>query len=271
MKILTLGAGNMAQALLSSMKEGISSIHTFTPTGVRAKKLADLTEGIALKDLSETPRDIDVLLLAFKPQHFTEAVSNFLKASNWNEWEKKPLVVSMLAGTPLNVLKDAFQYDLVVRIMPNTPSKVGKGITLILPSPEVSKNQVKNLEDLFELAGPVYSCRSEDQMDAMTAVTGSGPAYIFEFTRILAEFLREQGVEPEKAHDLSVSLMVGSSKLMEESNISLEELRNNVTSKNGVTFAALESFKESDFSGIIKKALELNVKRSLELRDLANN
>ncbi len=268
-KVLSLGAGNMAEALLFPMKGAFQEFHAFTPTGKRAKSLAQSMDGQSIDSLSMVPRDIDILFLAFKPQHYQDAVSDFLSASDWANWDKKPIIVSMLAGTPISVLEKYFGHKRVLRIMPNTPAKIGMGITLLLPGDDLGTEEISLLENLFEMAGPIYSCRDEDQFDALTAVTGSGPAYVFEFSRILESFLQEKGVEEKKARELAVSLLVGSSNLMQESSLPLEELRNNVTSKNGVTFAALESLKENDFGGSIKQALEKNIERSFELREVA--
>lgn len=271
-QLLTLGAGNMASALMGPMAGNLDEFIAYTPSGTKAKKLASLMGGRWISDLKDMEAislegfKPDFLFLSFKPQQFEVATEEFLRLSLWNDWVKETTVVSMLAGTPLEVLEQRFETKRVVRIMPNTPALVGKGITLICPGEGVNDDSLKHLKLLLKQAGPVFQCKSEDQLDIVTSVTGSGPAYVFEVTRILQNFLIDKGLTTKESRELAINLVYGSAELMESQDTELETLRNNVTSKKGVTEAALNSLKESHLEDIFRKALEKNIERSFELR-----
>ncbi len=268
-RILTLGAGNMASALLLGMKDKISSFYAFTPSVTKARELSEKMEGKLIEDLKDSPKGLDFIFLAFKPQQFEKASASFKESVNWEELESKPVIVSMLAGTPLAVLKESFSSDRIVRIMPNTPSLVGKAMILVLFGKGVSEEEKERLSEMFSQAGKYYICENEDQFDAATAVTGSGPAYIFEFARQMALYLEEKGLEKKASATLVKQLFTGSSLLMENEDQDFETLRNKVTSKKGVTYEALETFKRGDWQGMTLSALENNFQRSLELRKIA--
>lgn len=270
--LFTMGAGNMAQALIEPMTGQVDDFYAFTPSVTKAKILAKKMGGVALESLAELKNTAmadegpDFLFLAFKPQQFHQATADFLEQGFWQNWSKKTTIVSMLAGTPLEVLSKKFQSDQIVRIMPNTPALVGKGITLVLGHSMVDKSSLSKLKSLLREAGPTFECADEEQLDQVTSVTGSGPAYVFEFTRILQENLMQWNIGAKEARQLAVNLVAGSAELMMAQDTELETLRNNVTSKRGVTEAALNKMKELDLEGLMEKALEKNIERSFELR-----
>ncbi len=269
-RLLTLGAGNMARALLTPMRSGLDELLAYTPSHTSAEALAKDLKGRALT--LEEMREIEppeFLFLSFKPQFFKDAVGAFKDSVDWSKWSEKTTVVSLLAGTPLEVLNRELPGEKIVRIMPNTPSMVGQGITLVCAKESMKGGHASSLDQLISLlkeAGVVFNCRDEDQLDAITAVTGSGPAYVFEFARILQDFLKNKGVSDKDARLLSVSLLQGASEMMAGNKEDLVELREKVTSKKGVTLAALESLNESGLEVIMNKALENNISRSKELR-----
>lgn len=271
--LLTLGAGNMARALLSPMRSSLKDFYTYTPTHVRAVELAKNLKGKALTleecaDLSAP----DFLFLSFKPQVYKEASRDFISAIPWDKWKEKTVIVSMLAGTPIEVISKDWRTEKVIRIMPNTPAMVGEGITLLCGSSfmmDKGIGQLKLLESLLKSAGRVYICKDEDQLNDLTAVTGSGPAYIFEITRIFQDFLLSKGVDEKNARRLAVGLLKGSSEMMDQSLLDLNTLRENVTSKKGVTLAALESLWDDKIEDVFIKALDKNISRSQELRNEA--
>jgi pyrroline-5-carboxylate reductase len=269
-RLLTLGAGNMARALLTPMRGALDGLMAYTPSHTSAQSLAKDLKGqaITLEEMKgiEPP---DFLFLSFKPQFFKDAVKSFKEEVNWSQWSSHTTVVSLLAGTPLEVLKRELPSEKIVRIMPNTPAMVGQGITLVCADTvmkEKHKPILENLLSLLKEAGVVFNCRDEDQFDAITAVTGSGPAYVFEFARILQDFLKVKGVSEKEARLLSVTLLQGASEMMAANKEDLVSLRDKVTSKKGVTLAALESLKEGQFESLVQKALEKNISRSVELR-----
>jgi pyrroline-5-carboxylate reductase len=272
LQLLTIGAGNMASALLRPMAGNLDEFAAYTPSGTKAKKLASLMGGrwvSSFEDLNNGDlKDFipSYLFLAFKPQQFDVASKEIITQPFWDRFKEHTVVVSMLAGTPLEVLSKRFATEKVVRIMPNTPAVVGKGITLVCPGDKVGNESLEGLKFLLEQAGPTFLCKDEEQLDSVTSITGSGPAYVFEVTRIFQDFLTSKGLTKKEARELAVGLLVGASELMESEDTDLELLRNNVTSKKGVTEAALNSLKEANLESIFNTALEKNIERSFELR-----
>lgn len=268
--ILVLGAGNMASALLSPLKGSGHKFYVYTPSGVSAKKLADGLMGEWLESLSLIKTKeiaIDFIILGFKPQGFNEASDQFLKETEFSN--PKATVISMLAGTPLEILSKKFQRDNVVRIMPNTPSLFGLGATLVTFGAGVDEKGTSEVENLFKKSGILHRCVDENELDTVTAITGSGPAYIFEFARIMMDYLTVKGLSEEDAKKLVGQLFLGASEMLSNSEDSFEVLRNKVTSPKGVTYEALETFKNHGLEGIFEKAFDNNIKRSLELRQEA--
>lgn len=251
-KLITFGAGNMAQALIPPLAK-FYKIYSYTPTGTRAKILASLTDGEVIEDFSNL--SADVYFISCKPQQFSE-LSEKLKG----KLNKEALVVSLLAGTTLKTLKDKLDHDHVLRLMPNTPSQFGHGVTLYFSDESFEEfiTQMKSSNLMVQMT-------SEDQLDKVTAVTGSGPAYIFEFGRILFESLVEMDISKSDAKKMVAELFLGSSTMMTKREDDFESLREQVTSKGGVTYEALKVFQQAGLSDMIKSALKANYDRSQEL------
>lgn len=273
LSLASVGAGNMAQALLGPLAKKVNKFFVYSPTGRSAKVFSDTFGGIQKISLDSEILDCDFLFLAFKPQQYVDAVEDIKTSLKWGERDNYPTIVSMLAGTPLGVLKDSFPGTEVIRIMPNTPALVGKGVTLICPEKGIpaDSHTIKSLSELFGRSGLVHLCKDEEELDQITAVTGSGPAYVFEFARIMQEYLTNKGIGVEDSRSLAVALLEGSAQLMASSQEPLAELRNKVTSKKGVTEAALNSMATDDLTNLVHKALDKNVERSKELRQDALN
>lgn len=264
----------MASSLLSPLKESEVEFTIYTPTGTRAKLLAKEVDGKWAESLSQIAKLLeqdedyfDMIFLGFKPQVFHKASESFIKKTGLKS--DKTTIVSMLAGLPLETLKKKFNTKNVYRIMPNTPCMFGEGITLGLSAEGVPLERRKALKQLLENSSTFYSCSSEDQFDQLTAITGSGPAYIFEFAIIMRKWLQNAGVNEKDSDLLIKKLFKGSGEMMDKSELDIEALRNNVTSPGGVTFEALKTFKEGHLAEIFNLAFQNNFSRSLELREEA--
>ncbi len=264
MNLLCLGAGNMASALLGPIVSDFQSFYVYSP-GKSAAVFAQKFGAEVLEDLESLESDLDILVLAFKPQVFDEAVDSFLARNSSSL--KNTLIVSMLAGTAIDTISRKFQSGNIVRIMPNTPSMVGHGVTLLLAKSEAKDSGVEKFKEILSKTGKVLKASTEDQFDQWTATTGSGPAYLFEIARILQNILIGQDMRPEDARIAIEELFLGSSLMMKESDLALEDLRANVTSKKGVTYEALEVFKKKNIEAIISSAIEANIARSTELKN----
>lgn len=256
MKFGFFGCGNMGRAIAEGIRKNDSQaqLYFYTPTQTKAEILAGELKGQHVKVLSEMPKDLDWYVLAFKPQSLNDFQFTFFK-------EQK--VLSILAGTSLETLKKKCQTNDVSRLMPNTPSGLGAGANLLF-APE----HALELEKILTPLGKVFTVSSEDELDLLTPFTGSGPALVFEFARIFEEALNEMSPHPA-AREMIAQTFLGSSKLMMEAsrtNTSFEVLREQVTSKKGVTFEALKIMEKEQLPDIMKKAFKAAHARTLELK-----
>lgn len=260
MQLLTFGAGNMASALITPMADSFYdlTVTAYTPSKTRALALAEKTKGKVLDSLDSIPSS-DFYFLSCKPQQIEDLAGQIR-----GKLDSNGIVVSLLAGTTIKKLSELLDHQKIIRVMPNTPSLVGEGVSLVVAE-GLDDSELGKVKELLGAAGDVFEMESEDQLDRVTGYTGSGPAYLFEWARIFIQDLEKQGIAPQEAKQMIVDLFYGASKMMKESELSPEELRNNVTSKKGVTYEALEVFKAGDLQGLTNKALEAAYKRSKEL------
>lgn len=260
--IVLAGAGKMGGAMLSGwLAQGLDPKHMI----VIEPHPSDETRGFAAKGIKLNPgtKDIgaaDVLVVAVKPQMFREAgpqLKSLVGATT--------LVVSIMAGTTLAVLKEIYG-GVAVRAMPNTPAAIGRGITVAVAGAGVEKPQRAIADALLRATGSVEWIDDESLMDAVTAVSGSGPAYIF----LLAEELTRAGVAaglPEAlATKLARETVAGSGELLRRSDLTSATLRENVTSPGGTTAAALNVLMgDGGFQSLLTRAVAAATKRSKEL------
>jgi pyrroline-5-carboxylate reductase len=251
MNIGVLGCGNMASAVVLNMHEKFKEINffTYTPSFTRAKVLADSTNSIALKDLSEF-KDIDYWIIGCKPQQ----LNNLAKAIGKRLKNQK--IVSMLAATKESKLESLFETKEIIRIMPNTPVKLGLGITLFYASKNVSSSFKEQVINHNQSGSKVYVMKTEEELDKLTVITGSGPAYIFYLAQTLEEKLQSMGVDKENSRDMINNLFLGSSELMYSDKTDIPKLVDQVTSKGGVTIEAIQVYKEHNLMETTSKAID---------------
>jgi len=149
--------------------------------------------------------------------------------------------------------------------MPNTPGQIGYGVTGYLFDQSPIEEDRKMIQSILNALGQSHELKEEEDIDRVTAISGSGPAYLFEFTSALEEAGRAIGLSGKLARELAIGTMVGSARLMESSELDPKQLRDQVTSPNGTTQAALESFSEDDLRSIVRHAVEAARTRSIEL------
>ncbi len=176
----------------------------------------------------------NVLVLAVKPQVMDEVMADLKRVVG-----PQTLVVSIAAGIDIGRISRGLGTGKVVRTMPNTPAQIGKGITGAVPGAEVAANDRNAAETLLKAAGAVVWFDREDQLDAVTAISGSGPAYVFHLVEALAEAGRRQGLPDAVAEQLARQTVIGSAALLEADRSPPAVLRQNVTSPNGTTAAGL--------------------------------
>lgn len=253
-------AGAMIKGLLSSGVSAAENIYCLCGPDDSGKKLSADT-GIHFREsLSDVPVDIDCIVLACKPQQLAELPASLSKFSS------DKLVLSILAGITLQKLSSiAGEARAIVRVMPNTPAQIGKGISAYATSVTLSKEDALTTRKILSAMGD-YLQVSEDKMDIVTALSGSGPAYLFELTHALSVAGSALGLDRNVADKLARQTMIGAAALMEaRQDASPEALRQEVTSPGGTTEAALTKLSQNDHRGIWRAALQAAKERSREL------
>ena len=260
--IVLAGAGKMGGALLTGwLAQGLDGCNVAVLEPAPSDDIAALTErGVRFNAAPQDLGTVDALVIAVKPQMFREAAAQ-LKAYV----SPSTLVVSIMAGITVSALRDACG-GAVVRAMPNTPAAIGRGITVGVAAADVSTAQRRTADALLRATGAVEWVDDEQLIDAVTAVSGSGPAYVF----LLAEELARAGVEaglPEQlAMKLARATVAGSGELLHRSELDAATLRKNVTSPNGTTAAALDVLMADDgLRPLMIRAVAAAKKRSEEL------
>ena len=181
-------------------------------------------------------QNIDIIFLAVKPQQMTEVTKQFHKLDF-----QKTLFISIAAGLSFSWFKSKINENIkIVRAMPNLPASVGKGVTGYCKSDNLSLNEEENINILLNSFGKAVYLDNENLIDVVTAISGSGPAYIFYLVEVFSQIGKNNGLSEESAKILALETLIGSARLLESSNIDPKTLRQNVTSPGGTTEAGLE-------------------------------
>lgn len=262
-KISFLGAGRMASAMVDGLlgKGGVNPADLACTSGPddTARQLAARTGIAAHEDLAALFKDADAVVLACKPQQLASLDPRIAQLTTGK------LILSILAGKRLDRLAQAFPGARnVVRAMPNTPGQIGAGVTGWCSRAPLTPADQKTVGLILGALGKSVALR-EDQLDAVTGLSGSGPAYVFEFAAALREAGIAAGLDRDTAKTLAIETLLGSAKLLEQSNVEAEDLRNQVTSPNGTTFAGLQRMTARDFRGLIRETVLAATARSVEL------
>jgi len=265
MKIAFLGGGNMAGALIGGLlakghDRGAISVIELSPA---ARERLAAQHGVRVSTAPDAATlEADTLVLAVKPQDMKAALSS-LAAS-----VRGKLVISVAAGVRIDALSRWLEgHRKLVRCMPNMPALIGAGIAGLYAAPEVSVEERKKAEAVLGAVGQVVWVEEERLLDPVTAVSGSGPAYVFWFIEQLAASGEGLGLPKETALKLALHTVLGAAKLAAASDKTPGELKKQVTSKGGTTEAALKVFEEQQLAERFMKALEAASRRGEELGD----
>ena len=266
MKITFIGGGNMAVALIGGLrKQGFSAagMQVVEPFQEAREKLTESFGVRCTAAVDAAALNCEVLVLAVKPQQLREAVAPF------NGKLDKQLVVSIAAGLRMaDISRWLGNYDKLVRTMPNTPALIGAGISGLCADPSVDLEGRTNAEKILKAVGGTVWIDNEEQMDAVTAVSGSGPAYVFYFLEAMEAAALNLGFDARSARRLSVETFLGAARLAEQSSESISTLRQRVTSKGGTTEAALNAFNANGVAEGIGRGIAAADARGRELGDL---
>lgn len=265
MQMTIIGGGNMATALLSGLVQRGFDAAAITVIGRTAEKLARLqtTYGVVTgTDPAAAVAAGEVVLLAVKPQQLADVCRQIAPHL------RQQLVISVAAGVRTQELSHWLgQHAAIVRAMPNTPAQVLKGVTGLFATAAVSAAQREAAARILGAVGTTVWLEEETGMDAITAVSGSGPAYAFYFMEALAQAAEELGFTAAEARRLSVETFSGACALAAQSSDPLGELRRRVTSKGGTTERALETMEAHSVKAAIIAAVHAAAARSKELGD----
>jgi len=256
--LLFIGCGNMGGALALGLQKGAFNKLLFydIETG-KASSLAARTGGESVLSLSHAVTEASTVVLAVKPQSYPK-----LAADIGGYFHDHQAVISIMAGVTIRAIAKSISARVdIVRAMPNTPALVGEGLTAISGG---SQDAQKQAEKLFSGVGKVIHV-AEPDIDAVTALSGSGPAYLFYYAEAMLKTAQKYGFDEENAKALVYQTISGAMKLLTTSGESPVELRRRVTSPGGVTEAAIAEFKASGFEEMVAKAINRGVARSKAL------
>jgi pyrroline-5-carboxylate reductase len=267
MKITFIGGGNMANALIGGLrKQGFSAAGMQVVEPVEELRMR-LTDDFGLRcvaALDAAALNCEVLVLAVKPQQMRQALAG--AAGRLGDHQ---LVVSIAAGLRLaDIGRWLGGHGRLVRAMPNTPALIGAGITGLYAAPGVDHEGRETAEKILRAVGRTLWVEDEALMDVVTAVSGSGPAYVFYFIEAIQNAGRELGLPAETARLLAVETFLGAARLAESSGDPVNELRARVTSKGGTTAAAIEAFNDMSVDAGIARGIEAAAARGRELCDV---
>lgn len=266
-KISFIGGGNMAQALISGLVGcGIkqSLITVADPSGDIREQLAakGLNTVDPMADAKAAVVNADIVVLAVKPQMMKVVVSAFADALD------NQLVISVAAGLSTDLLSSMLGgYSNIVRAMPNTPSMIQMGATGLYGTDNISAEQKELATAVMEASGLVMWVDDEEHMHAVTAVSGSAPAYMFYFIESMVDGAVALGLDKEQASALAMQTMLGAAKMAMNSEDAPAELRRKVTSPNGTTQAAVESMQANEIGRQIGEAMQACYDRSQALSE----
>jgi len=263
-KIGFIGSGNMAKAIMkglvsSKMKSSVELIAYDTDSSalVSVKKAFKVKPAASNQELVKA---CDIIFLAIKPQVFADVLSPLKPV-----FTSGKLIISIMAGLSVKKIQTVTGKVPAVRVMPNMPALVGQGACGYCASKEVSKNQLLLAEKILDTFNVIKILLPEKQLDTVTAISGSGPAYFFYFAEAVMEASKELGFDSQAAKKLIAQTMIGAGKVMLESDDTPEVLRQKVTSKGGTTQKALEIMEKNSMKSIIKDAIKAAKNRSEEL------
>jgi pyrroline-5-carboxylate reductase len=265
MRIAFIGGGNMATSLIGGLRARGATPGDITVADPAPAQLERLQREFGVRvaaDNAAAAGDADLVVLAVKPQEMA-AVARGLAATFA---ERRRVAVSVAAGIRLASLADWLGgAPAVVRAMPNRPALIGAGVTAAIAAPGVEPREREAAAAVLSAVGPLVWLEDESQMDAVTAVSGSGPAYFFLLIEAIEDAGTSLGLPRETARLLAVHTALGAGRMATESGELPAQLREQVTSKGGTTAAALAVLDSADFRGLVQRAIMAAARRSTEL------
>jgi len=268
-KIAFIGAGNMTQSIVGGMVDGgypADHILVSNPSPQKLDKLKRATGVVVSQDNIEIAEQADVIVLAVKPQLIAEVCAHLHQ--NLSNISDK-LLVTIAAGIRMPKYETYLGKGIkLIRVMPNTPSLVGEGMSGMVANPGATEADKDYVTSAFENVGKTLWVSDEDQLDILGAVSGSGPAYFFEFMAGLQKAAVALGFDHDKAREMVQQTALGAAAMASKSELELAELRAQVTSKGGSTAKGVEVYQHANLDEISSQAVKAAVLRNQEMAEL---
>lgn len=263
--ICFIGAGNMASCIIGGLlKNGFPAQQIIASSPASDKNLSTLKESLNISTHSNNAQAVtnaDIIVLSVKPQvlqSVCEEISHSLS--------HQPLIISIAAGISIDSIHSWLGNNLpIVRCMPNTPSQVLKGASGLIENTQVSDAQKQAAGELFSAIGIVEWVKDEHQIHAVTALSGSGPAYIFLVIEAMEAAAVKQGLSPETARRLAAQTVAGAAEMVLSSDVEPAQLKRNVMSPGGTTERAIQTFESLDLVSVFESAINAAAERSIEM------
>ncbi|UXD89013.1 pyrroline-5-carboxylate reductase [Thalassolituus hydrocarboniclasticus] len=266
-QIAFIGGGNMASSIIGGLiKQGetkASLIHVSDPGAEQRSKLEKEFGVVTHADNLEAIAKADVVIMAVKPQMMKEVLEPLQATLS----KRQPLLISIAAGINMDSLARWSSCRAIVRCMPNTPSLLGLGATGLLGSKDVSLDQRNQADSLLRAVGLTVWVKTEAEIDAVTAVSGSGPAYYFLLMEAMIEAGKKLGLSEQTATKLTLQTALGAGQMALQSDVGPAELRRRVTSPGGTTERAIATFEAAHMREIVDAALKAASDRAAELSE----
>lgn len=276
-RILLLGCGNMTRSLALGMAQTQKSLHfyCYTPSQVRAQALVEQIhqkngEATFIPTLFDLHPHIkktafDLVIIGCKPQQFCDLLSSLKKEKLFTEATfLKSHVISLMAGVSLLEIEKRWKSE-IIRLMPNTPSAHGQGVLLFASREKRNQGHYQKILDLFSVCGLTHWCQNEDELTLLTPFCASGPGLFFEIIHLWQEQLVLKGIPSSLSGKLLGQTLLGTGAMIMQSEKEARELRDQVTSKAGVTFAALQVYQEKKIGEIFAQSFNAAFKRNNEI------
>ncbi|MCO6463663.1 MAG: pyrroline-5-carboxylate reductase [Saprospiraceae bacterium] len=264
MKIAIVGCGTMGLAFARSfLKYNLvekKNLLLVEKSQSRCEMLSENKEGVVVNIVSSQIADYDLVILAVKPQDFPEMANELSKVLS-----KDQIILSIMAGIPIVRIQDALQHLSVVRAMPNTPAMLGMGITGFTAAEGIGIGKLFKIENLLNATGRSVYFENESMLDAVTALSGSGPAYFYFIVKNMVEAGKRMGFDESTALQFVKQTMLGAYHLINNAEMNLDDLIKAVASKGGTTEAALKKFEEKGLSDALISGILDAEKRAKEL------
>ncbi|MFZ6847029.1 pyrroline-5-carboxylate reductase [Undibacterium sp. RuRC25W] len=263
LKIGFIGGGNMAVALITGLLQAGTSAQDIHVVDVNQAMLARLETEFNVSTslmIDAKLQHMDVIVLAVKPQQLRDVVGELAVHL------RQQLLISIAAGIrAIDISRWLNSYPRIVRVMPNTPALIGKGVTGLFALPEVTVAEKQCADEILRAVGSTSWVHEEKLIDVVTAISGSGPAYVFYFIEAMQQAAQELGLSPEQGTQFAIATFEGAAQLAMHSDENVTILRERVTSKGGTTYAALSSLEADDVKGKIITAIKAAAARATEL------